>query len=69
LEGAVQILKNRKNLDFRALMSGKISLRDLQRQEIYEQINFENQLLPKFMDDMEEYMRCLDVIAECNHIS
>lgn len=69
MEGAVQILKNRKNLDFRALMSGKISLRDLQRQEIYEQINFDNQLLPKFMDDMEEYMRCLDVIAECNHIS
>jgi len=25
-------------------------------------------MLPPFMYDMEEYMRCLDVIAETNHI-
>ena len=31
-------------------------------------LNYEGQLLPPFMYDMEEYMACLDVIAECNHI-
>jgi len=29
---------------------------------------YEDQLLPPFMEDMEEYKRCLDVIGKCNHI-
>ena len=31
-------------------------------------LNYEGLKLPKFMHDMDEYMRCLDVIAETNHI-
>ena len=31
-------------------------------------LNYEGLILPPFMSDMEEYMRCLDVIAETNHI-
>lgn len=49
-------------------MCGKISLYDLDREAIYSILNYEGQLLPPFMADMDEYMRCLDVIAETNHI-
>ena len=49
-------------------MCGKISLYDLKREIIYSNLNYSGQLLPKFMDDMGEYMRCLDIIAETNHI-
>jgi len=49
-------------------MCGKISLYDLKREIICSNLNYDYQLLPKFMDDMDEYMRCLDVIAETNHI-
>ena len=40
----------------------------MKREAIYGILNYENQLLPPFMEDMEEYQRCLDVIADCNHI-
>jgi len=49
-------------------MCGKISLYDLKREIINRNLNYDGQLLPKFMDDMDEYMRCLDIIAETNHI-
>lgn len=58
----------RKKLDFKGLLAGKISLQDIVRPEIYSILNYEGQLLPSFMDDMEEYMRCLDEIAKTNHI-
>lgn len=29
---------------------------------------YEGQILPPFMEDMEEYARCLDEIGKCNHI-
>jgi len=58
----------RKHLNFKALLCGKLSLQDIGREDIYTILTFENQLLPKFMDDMDEYLRCLDVIAETNHI-
>lgn len=31
-------------------------------------LNYEGQILPPFMEDMDEYMRCLDEIGKCNHI-
>lgn len=68
LEGAVKILSNRKRLDFKGLLCGKISLEDMKREAITSILNFEGQLLPPFMQDMELYMNCLDEIAECNHI-
>jgi hypothetical protein len=55
-------------LNFMGLLCGKISLFDLKREEISSILNYEGQLLPPFMADMEEYLRCLDVIAETNHI-
>lgn len=49
-------------------MSGKISLVDLPREDIYCNINYENQILPEFMQDMDEYMNSLDIIAKTNFI-
>ena len=40
----------------------------MKREAIYSILNYENQLLPPFMIEMEEYMRCLDIIADTNHI-
>ena len=40
----------------------------MKRDEITSILNYENQLLPPFMEDMEDYMRCLDEIAVTNHI-
>ena len=31
-------------------------------------LNYDGLVLPSFMNDMDEYMRCLDLIAETNHI-
>ena len=31
-------------------------------------LNYEGQILPPFMADMDEYFRCLDEIGKCNHI-
>lgn len=68
LEGAVKVLSRRKNLNFKALLCGKISLDDYDRESIYNILNYEGQLLPTFMEDMDEYRRCLDIIAETNHV-
>ena len=35
---------------------------------IEKRIKKENILLPTFMQDMDEYMRVLDIIARTNHI-
>ena len=68
LEGAVKILSLRSHLDFKRLLCGKISLTDYHRPEIVDILNYEGQILPPFMEDMELYLACLDEIAECNHI-
>lgn len=60
LEGAVKVLYRRKELNFKTLLCGKLSLFDYDREDIQSILNYEGQLLPPFMEDMEEYMRCLD---------
>ena len=49
-------------------MCGKISLADLPREDVYCKLKYDNCIMPPFMDNMEEYMQCLDVIAKTNHI-
>ena len=56
----MKILSLRKELNFKALLCGKISLLDYYRDDIQSILNYEGQLLPPFMADMQEYMRCLD---------
>lgn len=68
LEGAVKVLKMRNKLNFKALLCGKISLDDYHRDAIYTIINYEGVQYPPFMEDMDEYLRCLDVIGLTNHI-
>ena len=68
LEGAVKVLQQRHTLDFKALLCGKISLEDYHREQIYSILNYEGQILPPFMQEMDEYLRCLDEIGKCNHI-
>jgi len=68
LEGAVKVLQRRKTLNFKALLCGKLSLFDYDREDIHSMLNYEGQLLPPFMAEMDEYMRCLDEIAKTNHI-
>ena len=68
-EGAVKILRKRKQLDLRALYAGKISIDDIQRAEIESKINWENMILPHFIrDDLDTYMKSLDKIAATNFI-
>jgi len=33
-----------------------------------QRLNKEKIIIPKFMENMEEYMRALDIIAKCNHV-
>jgi hypothetical protein len=68
LEGAVKVLQRRKSLNFKALLCGKLSLFDYDREDIQSMLVYEGQLLPRFMEDMDENMRCLDQIAITNHI-
>lgn len=49
-------------------MCGKISLEDLKKPTINKKLNKEEILLPPFMENMEDYMKALDVIADANHI-
>ena len=67
LEGAVQILQQRKDINFSALYAGKISLEDLER--LHKRLRTMSLKLPWFLQDPAEYLRALDTIAEFNSIS
>eukprot|EP00826_Nyctotherus_ovalis_P057048 TRINITY_DN7793_c0_g2_i3.p1 TRINITY_DN7793_c0_g2~~TRINITY_DN7793_c0_g2_i3.p1 ORF type:complete len:130 (-),score=33.41 TRINITY_DN7793_c0_g2_i3:115-504(-) len=66
LEGAVALLKRRKEIDFEDLYSGKIALEDLDR--LQKHIRREGMKLPWFLKDKAKYMAALDRIAEANGI-
>jgi hypothetical protein len=33
-----------------------------------QKLNKDKIVIPKFMENMDEYMRALDIIAKCNHV-
>ena len=68
LEGAVDFLRNRKNIDIVGLYTGKISLEDLRKPKIQKVLNKEGLKLPTFISDMEKYHAALDIVARTNHI-
>jgi hypothetical protein len=68
LEGAVQILRERKTLDFHGLCCGKISIEDLKRLSAAKKLRKEQIKIPPFMRDMDQFMTALDIIAKVNHI-
>ncbi|KAL5022432.1 hypothetical protein ScPMuIL_001587 [Solemya velum] len=68
LDGALQILKYRNVIDFSLLVRlGKISFQDIDKAIGY--ANLENTKIPFFMEDMEQYHRHLDRIAETNGLT
>ena len=68
LEGAINILKERKTLDFEGMFCGKLSLDDLKKNFIAKRLKKDNLILPPFMSNMDEYMNALDYIAKVTHI-
>jgi hypothetical protein len=66
LEGAVSILRRRKEISFEDLYSGKIALEDLGRLQNF--IRKDGIKLPWFLKDKAKYMAALDRIAEVNNI-
>ena len=66
--GAVEILANRRNIDFAELYSGKICIEDA-RKLGKKGIISGKILLPYFLRDEEEYVRVLDSIARVNFIN
>ena len=66
LEGAVEILRRRRELDFHKLYSGKLTLTDLCRPEISRRCK--TGLLPSFLQEPAKYLSALDRVAEVNGI-
>ncbi|CAF1391187.1 unnamed protein product [Didymodactylos carnosus] len=62
--GAVGILRNLATIDFRVLMSGKVSLQDLKRIQRIAHLNVIR--LPSFMKDLDQYKKRLQKIAQLN---
>jgi hypothetical protein len=50
------------------LCCGKISLDDVKRLGAQQKLFKDKIIIPKFMDNFDEYMRALDIIAKCNHV-
>lgn len=68
LEGALQLLKNRKHIDFHLLVQlGKISWEDIEKVELFG--NLENTKVPFFMQDLGAYHKYLDRICEANDLT
>ncbi|KAL3859923.1 hypothetical protein ACJMK2_010106 [Sinanodonta woodiana] len=68
LEGALQILKHRKILDFHLLVRlGKIAFEDINMLKDYTDVK--NTRIPFFMEDLNTYHKLLDRIAEANALT
>lgn len=59
----MQILRDRKNLDFIALMCGKLSLDNVRNPIVQKKIARDKIVIPQFMQDMGQYMTALDILA------
>lgn len=68
LEGAMELLKHRRNIDWKAFYSAKLNLEDLKRPKIMKKLRKDDLVMPKFVQDVETYMKCLDVIAKHNFV-
>ncbi|XP_066289055.1 microtubule-associated tyrosine carboxypeptidase-like [Branchiostoma lanceolatum] len=68
LEGALEILRHRKDIDFHNLMRmGKVSWRDLGR--LQEHMQTDGTRIPSFMDNLDQYRKLLDYIVMANGLS
>ncbi|CAH1268768.1 KIAA0895L [Branchiostoma lanceolatum] len=68
LEGALEILRHRKDINFHNLMRmGKVSWRDLGR--LQEHMQTDGTRIPSFMDNLDQYRKLLDYIVMANGLS
>jgi len=66
LIGAVEILENRKKIDFESLMCGRLSFEEVERvKRVTRKFGVR---LPDFMKNMQKYKEQLDKIAKANFI-
>ena len=68
LEGAVAVLRERRSIDFKLLYCGKLLLEDIKKPFIMKRAKLDTLVLPPFMENMDLYMKALDVIAKTNFI-
>ena len=68
LEGALQLLELRKEIDWHGFYSAKLNLEDLKRTKLMKKMKTDDVVLPKFVEDADDYVRRLDVIAKHNFI-
>lgn len=69
LEGALQLLEKRKEIDWKGFYSAKLNLDDLNKPKIMKKLKKDNIVLPNFVLDVEDYVSRLDVIANHNFIN
>lgn len=69
LEGALKLLEKRKEIDWQAFYSAKVNIEDLHRPKIMKKLGKKDGIvLPKFVEDPDDYVSRLDVIAKHNFI-
>ena len=68
LEGAMKLLEHRKEIDWQGFYSAKLNLEDLKRPKLMKKLRKDDIVLPKFVENVEEYVKCLDVIAKHNFV-
>ena len=70
LDGALQLLKRRKVLDFQLLVRlGKVAHEDVSRPAVTDMAQLHNTRIPWFMEDLVAYRRQLEHIANTNGLS
>ena len=68
LEGAMKLLQHRKEVDWQGFYSAKLNMEDLKRPKLMKKLRKDDIVLPKFVENVEEYVKCLDVIAKHNFV-
>ena len=68
LDGALQLLKRRRCLDFHLLVRlGKVAHGDIER--LVDHCQLDGTRIPSFMNDLTVYRKQLNHIAECNGLT
>ena len=64
----MELLRKRRDIDWKLFYSAKLNLEDLKRPKLMKKLRKEDIVLPKFVENPSEYVKCLDVIAKHNFV-
>ena len=64
----MQLLEKRKEIDWQGFYSAKLNIDDLTNKKIMKKLKKDNIVLPKFVENPDDYVSRLDVIAKHNFI-